>query len=154
LQDNGCWAGPSATLESWGILNDAWIRTCGGDGFMSAVDWTDNRTVYSASQFLGLGRFDMVTQERTDIRPNQPRGCIGSRKNWATWGKPGSPEPDLGNAMAPANWDAAFIISPHDHRTLYAGLNELWKSTDRGATWTSLGDMTTGVDRSTLTLMG
>jgi hypothetical protein len=71
-----------------------------------------------------------------------------------TWGQPGVPEPALGNAMAPANWDAPFIISPHDPRTLYAGTSELWKSTNRGDTWVSLGNMTTGVDRSTLKIMG
>ncbi len=154
LQDNGCWAGPSATYFSWGVLNEDWFRTCGGDGFVSAIDTTDNRTLYSNSQYLGLSRVDLLTRERTDIRPNQPRGFIQARRNWTTWGKPGAEEPDLGNAMAPANWDAAFIISPHDHHTLYAGMRELWRSTDRGATWTSLGDMTTGVDRTTLTLMG
>jgi photosystem II stability/assembly factor-like uncharacterized protein len=154
LQDNGCWAGPSATYDAWGVLNEHWIRTCGGDGFTSAIDTTDNRTLYSNSQYLGLLRFDMVTQERADIRPNQPRGFIEARKNWTTWGKSVTTGPDLGNAMPPANWDAAFLISPHDHLTLYAGLRELWKSTDRGLTWTSLGDMTTGVDRTTLPLMG
>ena len=154
LQDNGSWAGPSATYFSSGVLNEDWVRTGGGDGFVSRIDRTDNRTLYVNSQYLGLSRFDMVTHERQDIRPNQPRGFIAARRNWTTWGRPGAPEPELGNAMAPANWDAAFIISPHDPRTLYAGMRELWKSTDRGLTWTSLGDMTTGVDRSTLTLMG
>jgi photosystem II stability/assembly factor-like uncharacterized protein len=154
LQDNGSWAGPSATYFTSGVLNDDWVRTGGGDGFVSRIDRTDNRTLYVNSQYLGLSRFDMVTHERQDIRPDQPRGFIVARRNWTTWGRPGAPEPELGNAMAPANWDAAFIISPHDPRTLYAGMRELWKSTDRGLTWTSLGDMTTGVDRSTLALMG
>jgi hypothetical protein len=56
--------------------------------------------------------------------------------------------------MEPANWDAPFMLSPHDPRTIYAGTQRLWKSADRGDTWTSLGDLTTGVDRSTLAIMG
>ena len=154
LQDNGSWAGPSATYDATGVLNEHWIRTGGGDGFVSAIDATDNRTLYVNSQYLGLSRFDMRTRERADIRPANPRGFIEARKNWTTWGKPGVPDPPLGNAMPPANWDAAFIISPHDHRTIYAGMRELWKSTDQGTSWVSLGDRTAGVDRTTLTLMG
>jgi hypothetical protein len=71
-----------------------------------------------------------------------------------TWGKPGAKEPELGNAMEPANWDAPFILSAFEPHTIYAGTKQLWKSTDRGDTWTSLGDLTTGVDRSTLRTMG
>jgi photosystem II stability/assembly factor-like uncharacterized protein len=154
LQDNGCWRGPSATYFSSGVTNDDWIRTCGGDGFKSAADPNDDRTFYSESQYLGLLRNDSVTNEQRNIRPDQKRGFIQDRRNWTTWGKTGVAEPELGNAMAPANWDAPFILSPHDSKTLYAGTNQLWKSTDRGDTWTALGDMTTGVDRSRLRVMG
>ena len=154
LQDNGSWAGPSATYYSSGILNDDWVRIGGGDGFKNLVDPTDNRTVYTASQYLGLSRFDLISRERRSIRPDNARGSIRGRRNWTTWGRPDVPEPQLGNAMAPANWDAPFILSPHDPTTIYAGTNELWRSTDRGDSWTSLGNLTTGIDRSTLTLMG
>jgi photosystem II stability/assembly factor-like uncharacterized protein len=154
LQDNGCWRGPSATYYSSGISGDDWIRTCGGDGFKSLVDPADDRTFYSESQYLGLVRNDAITNEQRNIRPDQKRGFIQARRNWATWGKPGVAEPELGNAMPPANWDAPFIISPHDPRTLYAGTNQLWKTTDRGDSWTPLGDLTSGVDRSRLRIMG
>ena len=56
--------------------------------------------------------------------------------------------------MAPGNWDGPFILSPHDPNTLYAGLNRLWKSTDRGDSWVSLGELTTGVNRRELLIMG
>ena len=153
LQDNGCWRGPSATYFSSGIANDDWIRTCGGDGFRALADPNDNATFYSESQFLGLLRNNSITDEQRDIRPDQKRGFIQERRNWKTWGKPDAAEPELGNAMAPANWDAPFILSAFDSKTLYAGTNQLWKSTDRGDTWTPLGDMTTGVDRSKLRIM-
>ncbi len=153
LQDNGSWAGPSATYRSEGILTDDWIKTGGGDGFVNLVDTTDNRTLYTESQYLGLSRFDLVTKQRKWIRPDDPRGFIAARRNWDAWG-PGVPEPELGNAMAPGNWDGPFIISPHDPNTLYAGLNRLWKSTDRGDSWISLGDLTTGVNRRELPIMG
>ena len=154
LQDNGCWRGPSATYFSSGIAGDDWIRTCGGDGFKSAVDPNDDRTFYSESQYLGLVRNDAVTNEQRNIRPDQKRGYIQERRNWATWGRTGVAERELGNAMPPANWDGPYILSPHDSRTLYAGTNQLWKSTDRGDSWAPLGDLTTGVDRSKLRIMG
>jgi len=153
LQDNGSWMGPSATFRAEGILFQDWIKTGGGDGFLNLVDTTDNRTLYTESQYLGLARVDLETGARTWIRPDAPRGAISARRNWDAWG-PGLPEPELGNAMAPANWDGPFYISPHDNNTIYAGTNQVWKSTDRGDTWVSLGDITTGVNRRELPIMG
>jgi len=154
LQDNGGWCGPSATYSSQGVLNEDWVRVGGGDGFFHRVDPTDWRIVYSASQYLGLTRVNLETREVVDIRPGDPHGHIADRRNWKTWGQPGAKEPLLGNAMEPANWDAPFILSPHDPSTIYAGTRRLWKSTDRGQSWVDLGDLTTGVDRRTLTIMG
>jgi hypothetical protein len=154
LQDNGSWAGPVATYRAEGITNADWVKWGGGDGFFNVVDTTDNRTLYTASQFLGLSRVDLETGEERPIRPGDPTGAIAARRNWTTWGDRSAPPQRLGNEMAPANWDAPIIISPFDARTIYTGTNILWKSTDRGDTWTALGDRTTGVDRRTLPIMG
>jgi len=153
LQDNGSWMGPSATYLYDGIRFEDWIKTGGGDGFVNLVDTTDNLTLYTESQYLGLSRLNLATFTTTWIRPDNPRGAISARRNWDAWG-PGLPEPELANAMAPANWDGPFVISPHDNNTLYAGTIQIWKSTDRGDTWTSLGDLTTGVNRRELLIMG
>lgn len=152
LQDNGSWAGPSAVYRRSGILNEDWFKTGGGDGFVNLVDPEDPDTLYTESQYLGLSRFDLATRESRDIRPGDPKGHIRARRNWDAWG-PGLPEPELGNAMAPANWDGPFIISPHHPKTLYAGTNQLWKSTDGGYSWSSLGNLTTEVDRRELKIM-
>ncbi|MCA2988833.1 MAG: hypothetical protein INH02_15575 [Gemmatimonas sp.] len=153
LQDNGCWVGPSASWTTSGILNEHWSRLCGGDGFFVVPNPKNPRTVYSASQFLGLQKNDTRTWQVQDLRPGDSTGRIGGRRNWETWGKPGATQV-LGNAMHPANWDAPIVISPHDTNTLYVGMQHLFTSKDGGRTWQSLGDMTTGVDRSTLPLMG
>ena len=155
MPDNGSWVGPSETYRQAGIFNSDWTRLGGGDGFINLVDTTNNFIVYTESQYLNLSRLDMRTGERTSIRPGDPTGHIGGRRNWETWKEVGTNEEErLGNAMAPANWDGPFIISPHDASTLYAGTNILWKTTDRGDSWQALGDLTTGVDRRTLGLMG
>jgi hypothetical protein len=154
LQDNGSWAGPNATYRSEGILNHDWVKWGGGDGFLNLVDTTDNRSLYVESQYLGLDRVDLVSGQRQRIRPGDPTGAIGPRKNWTTWQDLEAPEQRLGNAMAPANWDGPFLVSPHDPNILYSGTNILWKSPDQGRSWEDLGDMTTGVDRRTLEIMG
>ncbi|MDT8369529.1 MAG: hypothetical protein RQ745_10005 [Longimicrobiales bacterium] len=154
LQDNGSWCGPSATYRSEGILNEDWVKWGGGDGFRNVIDTTDNRTLYLESQYLGLNRVDLVTGERTNIRPNQPEGFIGPRRNWTTWPDIDGPGQRLGNAMPPGNWDGPFIISPHDPNTIYAGLDSLYVSHDQGNHWRSLGRLVTDLDRRELRTMG
>ena len=153
LQDNGSWVGPSETYRSGGIINADWKRLGGGDGFLNLVDRNDPNVVYTESQYLGLSRYNMETGQRQSIRPGDPKGRIGARRNWDAWG-PGVPEPELGNAMAPGNWDGPFFLSHHDPNTIYAGTNVLWKSADNGETWESLGDLTTKVNRRELMIMG
>lgn len=153
LQDNGSWVGPSETYSSGGIINADWKRLGGGDGFLNLVDRNEPDVVYTESQYLGLSRYNMKTEQRQSIRPGDPQGRIGPRRNWDAWG-PGLPEPELGNAMAPGNWDGPFFLSHHDGNTIYAGTNILWKSSDNGETWESLGDLTTKVNRRELMIMG
>jgi len=148
LQDNGSWCGPSATYSTNGVLNDDWYRVGGGDGFNNVIDTTDNATVYSSSQYLGLTRVNLKTLESVQIRPSPKEGEGPKLGNW------GAPEPRVGKKITPAGWDSPVIISPHNRNTIYAGMRELWKSVDRGATWTSLGDLTTRIDRRSLAIMG
>ena len=70
LQDNGSWMGPSATYREDGVLFEDWLKTGGGDGFMNLVDTTDNKTLYTESQYLGLTRIDLPSGARTSIRPD------------------------------------------------------------------------------------
>ncbi|MDZ7630746.1 MAG: hypothetical protein U5K74_05135 [Gemmatimonadaceae bacterium] len=148
LQDNGSWCGPSATYTTTGPLNDDWYRVGGGDGFNNVIDTSDNRTLYSSSQYLGLSRVDLRSLQSVNIRPVGKEGEGPKLGNW------GAPEPLVGRKIMPAGWNSPVVISPHDPRTIYAGMREVWKSVDRGNTWTSLGDLTTGVDRRTLAIMG
>ncbi|GAB5553886.1 MAG: hypothetical protein Sapg2KO_34770 [Saprospiraceae bacterium] len=153
LQDNGSWIGPNETYLSDGILNEDWRRTGGGDGFLNLIHPNDPDILYTESQYLGLSKLNLKTGQRQSIRPGDPKGRIGARRNWDAWG-PGVPEPELGNAMAPANWDGPFYISAHDANTIYAGTNILWKSSDNGNTWKELGDLTTKTNRRELSIMG
>lgn len=148
LQDNGSWCGPSATYNAQGILNDDWFRVGGGDGFNNVIDTADNTTLYSSSQYLGLTRVNLRTLETVQIRPAPKEGEGPKLGNW------GAPAPRVGKKIIPAGWNSPVIISPHNRNVIYAGMRELWKSVDRGSTWTSLGDLTTRVDRRSLAIMG
>lgn len=152
LQDNGSWVGPNETYFSDGILNEDWERAGGGDGFLNLFHPADPNILFTESQYLGLSKLDLNTRMRQSIRPGDPKGQIGARRNWDAWG-PGVPEPELGNAMAPANWDGPFFISAHNPNKIYAGTNILWKSTDNGATWMEMGDLTTKTNRRELKIM-
>ncbi len=133
LQDNGSWCGPSATLFQQGITNEDWFRVAGGDGFYVQVDPTDARTVYAESQDGNVLRRDLRTNEARTIRP----------------------QPKEGEPRYRFQWNSPIVISAHDPKTIYYGGNFLFKSTDRGDTWTKLGgDLTTGVDRSKLPILG
>lgn len=148
LQDNGSWCGPNQTFAREGILNDDWYRVGGGDGFHNVIDTTDNRTVYSSSQYLGLTRVDLETREAKALRPTVKEGEGPKLGNW------GAPPPRVGQKIPPAGWNSPFALSAHARGRIYAGMAVLWTSDDRGETWRSLGNPTTGVDRRTLRLLG
>ena len=134
LQDNNSWCGPSATTTTRGISNDEWITVGGGDGFYAQVDPTDPNIVYAESQDGNLLRRDLRTHESRSIRPL---------------------EDDDKAARYRFQWNSPVLISPHDPKTLYYGGNHVFKSTDRGDSWQRLGpDLTTGVDRNKLPILG
>ncbi|MGC8745473.1 MAG: VPS10 domain-containing protein [Candidatus Saccharicenans sp.] len=122
LQDNGCWGGPSNSLDSRGILNEHWVSITGGDGFFIRPDPQENFIVYSNSQNNGLGKTDLRHGLTKDIRPEAP----------------------LNEPPYRFNWNAPIMISPHDHKTIYCGGNFLFKSIDGGYSWEKISpDLTT-----------
>ena len=132
LQDNYSWGGPSAVRSREGIVNDDWFSVQGGDGFDVQIDPKDPRTIYAESQDGNISRIDRVTNERKSIRPVPAKGEAPYR-----W-----------------NWNTPILISPHDSNTIYVGANKVFKSTDRGNSWTAIsGELTEATDRETLALM-
>lgn len=153
LQDNGSWMGPSATYRSEGILNEDWRSIGGGDGFLTAVDSTDQNVAYAESQYLGLTRLDLATGQRQSIRPGNPVGYKFGRRNWRLYGTGEEPR-ILEQEMEPGNWDGPFMLSPHDPTTIYAGTQNLYVSKDRGGSWRNLGRMSDEWERSEVQIMG
>jgi photosystem II stability/assembly factor-like uncharacterized protein len=132
-QDNFTLCGPSRTRFTDGIGNGDWWIAQFGDGFKTQIDPSDANIVYAQSQYGGLARFDRVTGERLAIAP-QP----GETENRYKW-----------------NWNAPLIISPHDPSRLYYGSERLFRSDDRGESWTAVsGDLSRQIDRNKLKVMG
>jgi photosystem II stability/assembly factor-like uncharacterized protein len=51
-------------------------------------------------------------------------------------------------------WNTPLVMSPHNAHILYVGADRLFKSLDRGDTWTGGPDLTKKIDRNTLPIMG
>jgi photosystem II stability/assembly factor-like uncharacterized protein len=133
LQDNNTWCGPSDVRNEWGIANDDWFIIGGGDGFVGLVDPSNPRIMYAESQDGNMNRVDRLTNERTSIRP----------------------EPLPGEKAYRWNWDTPLRISPHNPATVFVAAHRVFKSSDRGHSWTAISpDLTLQIDRDTLQLMG
>ncbi len=132
-QDNNSLGGPHRTLDSSGISNEDWFVTVGGDGYETVVDPTNPDIVYSQWQYGGLVRYDRASGELIDIQPQEEPGEDAHR-----W-----------------NWDSPLIISPHSPTRLYYACQRLYRSDDRGDSWTAVsGDLSQAIDRDTLPVMG
>ncbi|UCC24072.1 MAG: hypothetical protein JSU98_10065 [Gemmatimonadales bacterium] len=145
LQDNSSWCGPSNKLDSYGIANRDWYDVSGGDGFYNQVDPTDWRWVYTESQGGNISRYNAETGETAGIRPLR-------RPEPEEAGSAEEGEEDEDYAF---NWNAPIVVSRHDPATIYIGADHLMRSRDRGQRWEEASpDLTTGIDRDTLTIFG
>ncbi len=57
-----------------------------------------------------------------------------------------APTRPAGQPALRINWIAPFILSPHDPKTIYAGAQVLFKSTDRGDHWQEISPDLTNND--------
>ena len=115
-QDNNSLGGPSRTLTEHGALNSDWFVTWGGDGFHSRVDPVDPNIVYSTLQHGVLARYDRKSGEQVLIQPHEAPGDAPLR-----W-----------------NWDSPLVLSPHQHTRLYFAAQRVFRSEDRGDSWTPI----------------
>ncbi|MBI1228234.1 MAG: glycosyl hydrolase [Bacteroidetes bacterium] len=132
-QDNFSMGGPSRTRNGHGIANYDWYMTSLGDGFESQIDPENPNIVYAQSQYGGLVRYDRISGESTTLQPKPLEGEDALR-----W-----------------NWDAPLAVSNHKASRLYFCANRVFKTEDRGDTWTAISpDLSRQIDRNTLPVMG
>ena len=88
-----------------------WERAPGGEGSSHAIDPTDPNTVYSAGFYGQISRTELDSGMR---------------------GKRLLPPADPKEPPIRGQWIAPFIISPHNPRVIYHGMNFLYRSMNRG----------------------
>ncbi len=103
------------------VSNNTWRDGPGGDGMECLIDYTDNNIQYATytrgKLYRSLTAFS-PWWSRTTISDN-----ITGDNNGA--------------------WVTPYIIDPVDHETLYAGYADVWKTTDKGDSWTKISSMNT-----------
>ena len=86
------------------------------------IDPKEASVVYTASQFGNTARLDLKASAREKIRPRPELSAEKKEKPLRY------------------NWITPFLLSPHSRDVLYFGANRLYRSFDRGDTWTALSD--------------
>jgi photosystem II stability/assembly factor-like uncharacterized protein len=125
LQDNGTWFAASTTKENFDWYDSGhnpYTMIGGGDGMQVQVDWRDNKTVYSGSQFGAYSRQNLATKERKMVRPSR----------------------DLGEPAIRYNWQSPILLSRHNQDVFYFGSNKFHRSMSKGDSLVALStDLTT-----------
>jgi photosystem II stability/assembly factor-like uncharacterized protein len=125
LQDNGTWYGSSMNKENYDWYDSGhnpFTGINGGDGMQVQVDFRDNKTVYSGSQFGAYSRQNLLTKERKSVRPSR----------------------DLGETALRYNWQTPILLSRHNQDVFYYGSNKFHRSFNRGDSLVTLSaDLTT-----------
>jgi len=101
-----------------------WENAPGGEGSNQAIDPTDPNIVYAAGFYGSIFRADLGMDENTQLMPRAEDGEPPYRGQW----------------LAP------FIISPHNPRVIYLGLNKLFRSMNRGDDWEVMSEDLTNND--------
>ena len=101
------------------IVGTSWTKVRGADGMECFIDRTTNATMYSSSQYGGLARSTDSGTNWTDI---QPAGT------------------------GDGAWITPWCMSPTSVSTLYAGYQQIYKSTNQGTSWSQLGSIPAGAN--------
>src|SRR5439155_14766988 len=142
LPDNGSWCIPSATHDIKGISRRDAYLVGGGDGYYVRIDKGDPTTFYVEQGGASIKRFNFATGETQEIQP-------------VSMEKPKRNERGEEVGQLRGNWNSPILTSSVDPKTIYVGMNVVFRSRDRGVTWTAISpDLTLAVDRDTLQLMG
>ncbi|MEL6324557.1 MAG: glycosyl hydrolase, partial [Pseudomonadota bacterium] len=116
-----------------GIRNSDWFITLFADGHQSAIEPGNPDIMYAEWQQGNLARVDRITGEVVHIQP----------------------QPAPGDPVERWNWDAPIFVSQHEPTRLYFASQRVWRSDDRGDSWTPISeDLTRDQERLELPVQG
>ncbi len=129
FQDHEIWRGPNEKWNQVGVREGDWLRLrYMADGMYTLADPRDPNLVYYNGHFGDITRLDMRTREERYIQPYPPGPAGGGA--------------DLEKYRF--NWNSPVLMSPSNPDVLYYGANVLFKTADRGETWSIVSpDLTT-----------
>ncbi|MEE9461741.1 MAG: hypothetical protein V3V53_07905 [Bacteroidales bacterium] len=132
-QDNNTQGGPSRTDNVHGIQNSDWRIVLDWDGHQPATEPGNPDIMYAERQEGNISRIDLITGEIVDIQP----------------------QPEADENYERFNWDAPILVSPHNPKRIYFASQRVWRSDNRGDSWTAIsGDLTRNQERISLSIMG
>ncbi len=132
IQDQGTASGPSNSLKAGGIALSEWTYVGGGEAGDFVYDERQPGVVYAGEYGGYLSHFDERTSQARmiGIYPTNPSGRAPS---------------ELRHRF---QWTAPLATSPHDPRVLYHGGERLFRTLDRGESWSAISPDLTRNDRS------
>ena len=130
-QDNTTVATPSRTA-SFGIDQTDWYPVGGCESAHIAFDPRDPRYLYAGCYQGIITEFDRQTH---------------LERNIMVWPALGLAEPSDEQKYR-FNWSAPIFTSPHDRKVIYHGGNVLFRSSDRGQSWTPISPDLTRNDKA------
>jgi photosystem II stability/assembly factor-like uncharacterized protein len=123
FQDHEIWRGPNEKWNQVGVREGDWLRLrYMADGMYAMADPRDPNLIYYNGHFGDITRLDMRNQEERYIQPYPP-GPAGGGANLEKYR---------------FNWNSPVHMSPSNPDVLYYGANVLFRTTDRGETWTAI----------------
>jgi len=105
-------------------IGTKWNIVTGGDGMDNAIDPTNSNIMYTASQ---NGRFFKSTNGGMNFGQMLNTNIAGNEN---------------------AYWCAPFTIDPKNANVLYAGYQNIWKSTNKGSSWSRISNLGNNQNRT------
>ena len=88
----------------------SWRDVKGGDGMECIIDYTDEDIQYGSVYYGRISRTENHWSTSTDITPDDVTGA----------------------------WVTPYVINPISHSIIYAGYSNMWKSNNKGDSWTKI----------------
>lgn len=135
LQDNGSYATASFSRDARGILNDSNWKMHWGDGQDAAFNPYDYTDGYSSMEKGTYFKYNPQTRALKRISPSS-MNTIDFGKTFSDF----TEDPD----QLRYNWSSPLVMSTHNPSHIFVGANHLFKSIDKGETWSIISpDLTT-----------
>lgn len=104
-----------------------WQEIASGDNMEEIIDPLDTAVQYSCA-LTGILYRTLNNWDSTEL---------------ISYNIPGFTAFVTANGLGPGAWISPFLMDPADNQTLYLGYNEVWKTSDRGDTWSSISSFGT-----------